>query len=71
VVLKASANGIPVLASRVGVVPEAMGKSGVLLAAGDEPEQWTQAIEEALGDRSGRKRSGSTCATWRELVAGL
>ena len=52
VVLEACANGIPVLASRVGGVPEAMGQSGVLLAAGDEPEHWAQAIEEILGDRS-------------------
>ena len=29
-----------------------MGQSGVLLAAGDEPEHWAQAIEEILGDRS-------------------
>lgn len=52
VVLEACANGIPVLASRVGGVPEAMGASGVLLAAGDAPEHWAQAIEEILGDRS-------------------
>ena len=52
VVLEACANGIPVLASRVGGVPEAMGKSGVLLAPGDEPEHWAQAIEEILADQS-------------------
>ena len=60
VVLEACANGIPVLASRVGGVPEAMGRSGVLLAAGDEPEHWAQAIEEILGDRS---RFASLAAT--------
>ena len=58
VVLEACANGIPVLASRVGGVPEAMGESGVLLAAGDEPERWAQAIEEILG-------TGAASRAWR------
>ena len=51
VVLEACANGIPVLASRVGGVPEAMGESGVLLAAADHPEHWARAVEEILADR--------------------
>jgi glycosyltransferase involved in cell wall biosynthesis len=51
VILEACANGIPVLGSRVGGVPEAMGKSGVLLAASAPPEQWAQAAEAVLADR--------------------
>jgi glycosyltransferase involved in cell wall biosynthesis len=52
VVLEACANGIPVLASRVGGMPEAMGESGVLLAATDQPEHWAWAVEEILADRN-------------------
>jgi glycosyltransferase involved in cell wall biosynthesis len=51
VVLEACANGIPVLASRVGGVPEAMGESGVLLAAADQPEEWARAMEQILADK--------------------
>lgn len=51
VVLEACANGIPVLASKVGGVPEAMGESGVLLGAADPPEHWARAIEEILADQ--------------------
>jgi hypothetical protein len=51
VVLEACANGIPVLASRMGGVPEAMGDSGVLIEASAPPQRWAQAVEEVLADR--------------------
>jgi glycosyltransferase involved in cell wall biosynthesis len=51
VVLEACANGIPVLASRTGGVPEAMGESGVLLDAGDPAGRWAAAIEGILTDQ--------------------
>ncbi|MGI8447650.1 MAG: glycosyltransferase [Streptosporangiaceae bacterium] len=50
VVLEACANGIPVLASRTGGVPEAMGESGVLLGAADPADRWAGAIEAILAD---------------------
>ena len=54
VVVEACANGIPVLASRVGGVPEAMGGSGVLLGAADPPERWAEAIERILAEHDRR-----------------
>jgi glycosyltransferase involved in cell wall biosynthesis len=48
VVLEACANGIPVLASRTGGVPEAMGESGVLLDPAHPAECWARAVEAIL-----------------------
>ena len=50
VVIEACANGIPVIASDVGGIPEAMGDSGVLLAPSDPPERWAEVIEEVLSN---------------------
>jgi glycosyltransferase involved in cell wall biosynthesis len=50
VVVEASANGIPVVASRVGGIPEAAGESGVLLDAGASVEKWAEAVEQFLSD---------------------
>jgi glycosyltransferase involved in cell wall biosynthesis len=46
--LEACANGIPVLASRTGGVPEAMGESGVLLDPAHPAECWARAVEAIL-----------------------
>ena len=48
VVIEAGINGIPVVASRVGGLPEALGTSGVLLDAGDPAERWAESIEQIL-----------------------
>ncbi|HEY6277606.1 MAG TPA: glycosyltransferase [Streptosporangiaceae bacterium] len=50
VVVEASANGIPVVASRVGGIPEAAGESGVLLDAGASADKWAEAVEQFLSD---------------------
>jgi glycosyltransferase involved in cell wall biosynthesis len=52
VVLEACVNGIPVLASRLGGVPEAMGNSGILIEASAPPQRWAQAVEEVLADQN-------------------
>lgn len=52
VVLEACANGIPVVASRTGGLPEAMGESGVLLDAESPPGRWADAIEGILADQA-------------------
>ena len=50
VVIEACANGIPVVAARIGGIPEAMGEAGALLGASDPPERWAETIEEILSD---------------------
>lgn len=50
VVLEACANGIPVVASDIGGIPEALGEGGLLLPATDPAERWAQAIESVLGN---------------------
>jgi glycosyltransferase involved in cell wall biosynthesis len=48
VIIEAGANGIPVVASRIGGIPEAVGMAGVLIAASGPPDCWAKAIEEIL-----------------------
>ncbi len=50
VVLEAQVNGIPVVASRVGGVPEALAAGGVLLPPDGSPAHWAAAVEQALAD---------------------
>lgn len=48
VIIEACANAIPVVASDIGGISEAMGDSGVLLAPSDPPERWAEVIENIL-----------------------
>jgi glycosyltransferase involved in cell wall biosynthesis len=50
VVIEAAVNGIPVVGSRIGGIPEALGAGGVLLSADDAAERWAEAIERLLSD---------------------
>jgi glycosyltransferase involved in cell wall biosynthesis len=54
VTLEACANGIPVVASKTGGLPEAMGESGVLLDASAPAQRWAEAVEGVLADRDRR-----------------
>lgn len=60
VVLEACANGIPVVASRTGGLPEAMGESGVLLDAGDPAGRWADTIEGILTDQARQRHLEAT-----------
>jgi glycosyltransferase involved in cell wall biosynthesis len=62
VVFEACANGIPVVGSDIGGIPEAVGQGGLLLPATDPAERWAQAIESVLGNQALYHRLGSAGA---------
>jgi len=51
VALEAAANGIPVVASRSGGLPEAVGPGGVLVDPDAPAAVWAQAVERVVADR--------------------
>jgi D-inositol-3-phosphate glycosyltransferase len=58
VALEAAASGTPVVASRVGALPEAVGPGGLLLGSRD-PTEWAVVIAGLLDDRSHRTAFGT------------
>jgi glycosyltransferase involved in cell wall biosynthesis len=58
VLLEAQASGIPVVASRVGGIPEAMLSGGVLLDPSAPPDAWALEIERLLSDLAAYERAG-------------
>ena len=58
VALEAAASGIPIVASRAGGLPEAVGPGGLLLASRD-PTEWAAVIGGLLDDESHRAAFGA------------
>jgi len=52
VVVEAQASGIPVVASRTGGLPEAVGQGGILIDEYSNPVRWLSALQGLLKDRS-------------------
>jgi glycosyltransferase involved in cell wall biosynthesis len=66
VALEAMAAGVPVVASRVGGLPEVVGESGILVGPGDSGEL-SAALDRLLGDTALRERLASEGARRAEL----
>lgn len=56
VVLEAQASGIPVIASRTGGLPEAVGDGGILIDGYRDPARWLTALQGLLEDRVSYQR---------------
>jgi glycosyltransferase involved in cell wall biosynthesis len=56
VIVEAGHSGVPAVASCIGGIPEAIGKSGVLVEPTDPPERWASVISGALSDPAGYAR---------------
>lgn len=64
-VLEGMASGVPVVASRIGGIPEIMQGTGVQVAPGD-PADLAAALEALADDEALRLRTGAECRTWAE-----
>ena len=64
--LEAFAAGVPVLASRIGSLPEAVhdGVSGLVLSH-REPREWRAAVERLLDDGEAERLGEGAWRTWR------
>jgi len=56
VVFEANANGIPVVASRIGGIPTTVGRGGLLVDPDAPAEEWAAAVEGLLSDASCYRR---------------
>jgi glycosyltransferase involved in cell wall biosynthesis len=58
VVAEAQLNGIPVIASNVGGLPEVVGAGGVLVEPHDDPAAWEKALARVWDDQAAYERLG-------------
>jgi glycosyltransferase involved in cell wall biosynthesis len=66
VILEAYAAGVPVLASNLGALPEAIGPdSGLLVPAGDA-DAWSDAVARLLDDRESERLGQGAWQRWRD-----
>jgi glycosyltransferase involved in cell wall biosynthesis len=56
VLLEAQVSGIPVVASRVGGIPEALHSGAILLPPSESPARWAEAVEGVLSDPAACQR---------------
>jgi len=60
VLFEAMAAGVPIVATRVGGVPDVVGESEALLVAPDDPEGLAAAIRHVLSDEAGARRRAAS-----------
>jgi glycosyltransferase involved in cell wall biosynthesis len=66
VILEAYAAGVPVLASDLGALPEAVGPDSGLLVAPGDAGSWADAIERLLDDRESERLGHGAWRRWRD-----
>jgi glycosyltransferase involved in cell wall biosynthesis len=66
-VVEAYAAGVPVVASRIGALPEVVedGATG-LLASPDDPATWTEALERLMDDELSLRLGEGAYRAWAE-----
>jgi glycosyltransferase involved in cell wall biosynthesis len=66
VILEAYAAGVPVLASDLGALPEAVGPDSGLLVPPGDADAWSNAIERLLDDRESERLGHGAWRRWRD-----
>jgi glycosyltransferase involved in cell wall biosynthesis len=66
VILEAYAAGVPVLASDLGALPEAVGPDSGLLVPPGDADAWADAVERLLDDRESERLGHGAWRLWRD-----
>jgi glycosyltransferase involved in cell wall biosynthesis len=66
VILEAYAAGVPVLASDLGALPEAVGHDSGLLVPPGDADAWSDAVERLLDDRESARLGEGAWRLWRD-----
>jgi glycosyltransferase involved in cell wall biosynthesis len=66
VILEAYAAGVPVLASDMGALPEAVSPDSGLLVAPGDADAWSDAVERLLDDRESERLGQGAWRLWRD-----